>query len=113
MPDNKPVACDLTAIAGDERKHHKMNSEELFTAIKEWKELSDGYAFRIPTETDMIGKAATFIARDRQCCPFFEFNLEVTPDNGPIWLKMSGNIHVKAFIVQNIIPQLNLDSEER
>lgn len=106
MSDNQPIACDLTAIDEDEREQHKTNSVELFTSIEKWQELSDGYAFRIPTETEMIERAGAFMALERQCCPFFNFNLEVTPDDGPVWLKLTGNKKVKGYVKQNVIPQL-------
>lgn len=112
MSGNQPIACNLTAIDEDERKHHKATSKELFTSIKEWLELSSGYAFRIPTGTEMIEKAGTFIARERQCCPFFKFNLEVTPSGGPVWLKLTGNKEVKRYINQNVIPQLEQSKAE-
>jgi len=107
MYDDQPIACDLTAIEDNEREQHKVNSEELFTSIEEWLELFDGYAFRVPTETEMIEKAGAFMARERQCCPFFKFNLEVTPDGGAVWLKLRGNEELKQYIKQNVIPQLD------
>ncbi len=112
MPNNQPIACDLTAIDEDQREQHKTNSEKLFTAIEEWQELSDGYAFRIPTGTEMIERAGAFMARERQCCPFFNFKLEVTPDGGPVWLKLTGNEEVKGYIKQNVIPQLDQNNKE-
>jgi hypothetical protein len=112
MSNNQPIACNLTAIDEDQREQHKSNSEELFTAIKEWLELSDGYAFRLPTDSEMIEKAGAFMARERQCCPFFKFNLEVTPDGGPVWLKLRGNEEVKQFVKQNVIPQLDQNKKE-
>ena len=112
MSDNQPIACDLTAIDNSEREQHKTSSEQLFTSIEEWLELFDGYAFRVPTETEMIEKAGSFIARERQCCPFFKFNLEITPDGGPVWLKLRGNQQVKQYIKQNVIPQLDDNEKE-
>ena len=112
MSDNQPIACDLTAIDEDQRELHKTSSEELFTSIIEWLELFNGYAFRIPSETKMIEKAGSFIAHERQCCPFFKFNLEVTPDGGPVWLKLKGNQEVKKYIKQNVIPQLKQNEGE-
>ncbi|MDZ7659395.1 hypothetical protein [Fodinibius sp.] len=106
MSDNRSIACNLAAIDKNEREQHKANSAEVFTAIEEWLELFNGYAFRLPTDSKIIEKAAVFMARERQCCPFFEFNLEVTPESGPVWLKLTGNQKVKEFIKHNIIPQL-------
>lgn len=106
MSDNQPIACKPNAIDEDEREQHKTNSEKLFASIEEWMELPKGYALRIPTKTELIEKAGAFIAQERKCCPFFSFNLEVTPDGGTVWLKLTGNKEVKKFIKQNVIPQL-------
>lgn len=112
MSDNQPLACDLTAIADEEREMHKENAEMIFGSVEVWKEQPDGYAFRIPTDTQMVEKAGSFIARERQCCPFFTFTLKVTPDGGPVWLKLTGDKEVKQYVRQNVIPQLEL-SEDR
>lgn len=106
MSNNQPLACNRTAIDKEKREQHKKNSMELFSSIEEWLELPDGYALRIPTKAELIEKAGAFIARERQCCPFFNYNLEVTPYGGPVWLKLTGNQKVKKFIKQNVIPQL-------
>ncbi|TYP93567.1 hypothetical protein LX73_1273 [Fodinibius salinus] len=110
MSHNQPLACDLTAINDNERATHKTNAEKVFTSVEEWQELSDGYGFRLPTGTGIIEKAGAFIARERQCCPFFTFTLVVTPDGGPIWLKLTGNEEVKEYIKQNVIPQLDISN---
>lgn len=112
MSNNQPLACDLTAINDDERATHKTNAEEVFKLVEEWQELPDGYRFRIPTETELIEKTGSFIARERQCCPFFKFNLEVNPDGGAVWLKLRGNQEVKRYIKQNVIPQLGQDGNK-
>jgi len=110
MPNNQPLACNLTAIDEDEREVHKTNAEEVFTSVEEWQELSGGYEFRLPIGTEIIEKAGAFIARERQCCPFFKFTLEVNPDDGPVWLKLTGSEAVKGYIKQNVIPQLDISN---
>lgn len=107
MSDNQPIACNFTAIDEDERKLHKQNAEKVFISVEEWKELSDGYSFRIPAKTEVIERAGAFMARERQCCPFFKFTLEVTPNNGPVWLKLTGKEKVKEYIKQNVISRLD------
>lgn len=108
MSENKPLACDLTAIENHERDLHKENAEAVFKSVQEWQEVSDGYAFRIPAKTEMIEKAGAFMARERKCCPFFNFNLEITAHNGVVWLKLSGSNEVKNYVRQNVIPQLDI-----
>jgi hypothetical protein len=47
---------------------------------------------------DTILRAAEFISLERLCCPFFNFVLEVEPESGPLWLKMTGQDGVKQFL---------------
>lgn len=106
MSDNN-IACNFTAINEDERKLHKQNAEKVFNSIEEWQESSNGYVFRLPTETEVIEMAGAFMARERQCCPFFKFTLEITPNNGSVWLKLTGREGVKQYIKQNVISRLD------
>ena len=96
MSNETPLACDLS----------------VFRSIREVRELSDGYAFRIPAETAIVERAGGFIARERLCCPFFSFTLEVTPERGPAWLKITGNDRVKEYIDKSILSQLDANSDE-
>ena len=92
-----PIACDLTAIPADEREAHELLAKQLFfEAVPERQELSDGYAFRF--RADQYPLLAAFIANERLCCPFFCFTLEVTPAQGPLWLRLTGGEGVKEFI---------------
>lgn len=92
-----PIACDLTAIAEDERAAHEAYiSERLFSDAQEILELPDGFALRF--EAGHYGELAQFVANERLCCPFFTFVLEVTPAQGPVWLRLTGHAGVKGFL---------------
>lgn len=109
MSNEVPLACDLTAIDKTERPLHKQNGESVFEAVLQVEERSNGYAFRLPAETGIIERAGAFVARERLCCPFFHFALEVTPGHGPVWLKLTGSKDVKQFVAHNVMAQI--DSE--
>ena len=96
MTDDLPIACDLTAIKADERLHHEVLTHRLFSAVQEVHELPDGYGFRLPTE--MLLTAAEFVSRERLCCPFFRFHLEIEPGGQSFWLKVTGSSEVKEFV---------------
>lgn len=39
-----------------------------------------------------------FVRRERLCCPFLAFTLEVSPDRGPLLLRLTGAEGVKDYI---------------
>jgi hypothetical protein len=96
-PTEAGLACDLTAIAADERAAHLARASQLmFTGFQECHLLPDGYACRFTA--DEYDELCRFIANERRCCPFFTFTLEVTPDRGPIWLRITGDEAVVAVL---------------
>jgi hypothetical protein len=102
LKNEVPIACDLTAIPAEQREQHQATAEQIFGAVRETRELPNGYAFRL--EPDMWLKAAEFIANERLCCPFFSFTLELEPGGGPLWLKLAGGEGVKQFIQAEVLP---------
>lgn len=89
------IACNLLAIAADERPGHIERSGSLFGSVLEVQELADGYAFRLPVESETLLQAAQFIANERLCCPFFTFTLRIEPNQSAVWLTLTGDDAVK------------------
>jgi hypothetical protein len=85
-----PIACSLTAIGPDELPRHRAVTRELFAAVVERVERDDGYGFRLPPESTTILLAAEFITRERLCCPFYTFTLELEPAGRALWLRIIG-----------------------
>lgn len=96
--EQSPLFCDLSALTDTERQEHVAVSEKLFAALESVNELRDGYAFRFPASSDLLQTVATFIARERKCCPFYDFTVRVEREGGPLWLHLSGREGVKEFI---------------
>jgi len=93
-----PFACNMLALDAEGRRRHMTVMGQLRAAIKETKELSDGYAIRFPSEQSTILLVAEFISRERLCCPFFTFELVAEREDGPLWLRLRGREGVKEFI---------------
>ena len=97
QPMTLPFACDMSAIPADERRAHQALTRRLMTeALAELRELPDGLAFRFAAEE--YDAVVRFVARERLCCPFLRFTLEVEPGRGPLWLRLTGVEGVKALI---------------
>lgn len=84
-----PLACNLLAIDPAHRLTHVTAGSTMFqTMVQESHELPDGLAFRFAA--DAYATVTAFIAQERHCCPFFHFQLDVSPDYGPLWLRITG-----------------------
>jgi hypothetical protein len=93
-----PLVCDLAALGDTERRKHVGVSEEMFAALQDVKELPDGYGFRFPATMEMLQTVATFVARERKCCPFYTFTVKVEREGGPMWLHLTGREGVKEYV---------------
>jgi hypothetical protein len=102
MTEETPFACDMTAIAPEQRGAHVATIEKLFRAVQSSRELPDGYAFELQNESDILVTAASFIVNERLCCPFFDFALEIEREGGPVWLRLTGREGVKPFIMAEV-----------
>lgn len=92
------LACNIHAIPHELRPVHQANTAQIFTRVQEMRELPTGYAWRLPNEMDMLQTIVSFLSYERLCCPFFRFTLDIEPDQGPIWLQVTGATDMKAFI---------------
>lgn len=91
-----PVACSLTESELQERRSSVL--QKLKRAVLEVKELSDGYAYRFPSDDALIVELAELVSLERRCCQFLRFGITVEPDGGPVWLEMSGPQGTKDFL---------------
>jgi hypothetical protein len=93
-----PFACSMTALSAAERAHHKELSAELHAAVKEIRELPNGYAFRLSGERRSLAMLSEWVSLERLCCPFFTFQIEAASETQPVWLRMIGREGVKLFM---------------
>ncbi len=93
-----PLACNLLALSQEQRKRHAHVTHEVMSAAQRLQELPDGYAFQFPPQPELLPLLAEFIARERLCCPFLAFAIQVEPEGGPFWLHMTGRPGVKDFL---------------
>jgi hypothetical protein len=105
------LACDLTAIPSSVREEHVVSAPQLFAVAQEVHELSNGYAIRFINEPGRFMTIARFIENERLCCPFFNFGLEIEPNSGPIWLRLTGGEGVKELLQTTLFE--NIEDKER
>jgi hypothetical protein len=94
-----PFACDRLALDPAARKRHFDELGPALQAIrKAVRELPDGYEFQFPSDSKTIAMVAEWVAAERLCCPFFDIQMRMEPENGPFWLRLTGRKGTKDFI---------------
>src|SRR5436189_2822249 len=96
---DSPFACNYGALSPSEIKRHFYDLGPTLRKIKTGvKELPDGYAFRFPNDPKTFAMLSEWIDQEHRCCPFFDIRLHVEPENGPLWMELTGRPGTKDFI---------------
>jgi hypothetical protein len=94
-----PFACDTTALTPQQRKRH---FEELGPALRSLRrsvrELADGYEFEFPADDKTFQMVTEWARQESLCCPFFEIDIRLDREGGPLWLRLTGREGTKDFI---------------
>jgi hypothetical protein len=94
------LACAADAIPAVERPAHFALLTRLFRDhARERRPMADGadgYEFRF--DADAFDDVARFVANERRCCPFLTFVVELTPNGGPLWVRLSGPEGSRVFL---------------
>jgi hypothetical protein len=94
-----PFACNAMALSPEVRKRH---FEEVGPALlklrKSTRELPDGYVFEFPADNRTYQLLTEWAFQERLCCPFFDFDLRMDSEGGPLWLRLTGRPGTKEFI---------------
>ena len=97
--EQSPLYCNVKALSKAEWDRHLELSSKIGDATVETKERADGYAFRLRTDGVSLAEVAEWTMREQRCCPFFDFQIELQREGGPLWFKLTGREGVKQFIL--------------
>jgi hypothetical protein len=94
-----PFMCNRFALDATARVRHFNELGPQLRAIKTGvRELPSGYAFKFPADMKSVQLVAEWAAGERQCCPFFDIDIRLEPEGGPMWLTLTGREGTKQFI---------------
>lgn len=96
--ESTAFCCDIQAMSNSERERHQELRERWEKAMEETKELESGYAFRLASAAVSLMEVAEWVDKERKCCPFFDFEIALERDGGPVWLTLRGREGVKPFM---------------
>jgi len=101
VPQDKqsPFACDLHALSAAERKRH---FDELGPALRAMRrgvrELPNGYEFQFSPDAKTVAMLMEWIGQERLCCPFFDIEVRLASEGGPVSMRVTGRPGTKEFI---------------
>lgn len=112
--EDQPFFCDLTAIPADMREKHLAAIPAIFQTAQAVQDLPNGLAFRFQNEHGRFRSLADFIEYEQLCCPFEGLAIEIEPNGGSIWLRLTGGEGYKEFLVTGLQDmQRGVDSIQR
>jgi hypothetical protein len=91
-----PLACTLSAAELRERGEDVV--APLFARVQRMEETPDGYCFAFPAQAEGVRDLLEFILSERDCCPFFTFELGFPSPHELVWLTLRGGEAVKEFV---------------
>ena len=94
-----PFYCDRLALTPEIRsRHFDELGPKLRSLRKSVRELKNGYEFEFPGDAATYQLLSEWAIQERLCCPFFDINLRLEPEGGPMWLRLTGRPGTKEFI---------------
>ncbi len=94
-----PFACDTMALTPEQRKRHFEELGPMLRSLRESvHELPDGYEFEFPADQKTFALVTEWAIQERLCCPFFDIDVRLDREGGPLWLRLTGREGTKDFI---------------
>ena len=91
-----PIVCTLSPDALEARRQDLLGG--LVRRAEKRCELPNGYKVRFTPADEILSTIARVIEAERRCCRFLEFSVSVAPDDGPIWLEVTGPPGTREFL---------------
>jgi hypothetical protein len=96
-----PIACNMTVFDDNQRLQYNELIKRLAEERQEIREELEGYSFRF--RAGYLIDLAEWVVLERLCCPFLEFTINVSPDDGPVWLTLGNGKEIKDFLKQEFV----------
>jgi hypothetical protein len=91
-------ACNPKAISAVERPRYNELVKRLREAMRDRREIFNGYAFKLDSKTITLPEAAEWINMERLCCPFLTLQLSAVGNQMHWVLNLTGPEGVKPLL---------------
>lgn len=95
--EHQPIACDLGALTPEERTREQTLLASFQALCGRAEETETGFRLELPA-SEPLSRLGEFLALERLCCPFLNFDLSVAAGQGPVTLHIHGAPGVKPFL---------------
>jgi hypothetical protein len=95
-PQPLAIACTLTPAELASRRDGLLPG--LLIRARERCAVPGGFRWRFEPATGLLAEAVAVVDAERRCCRFLRFQLTVEPDDGPVWLEVSGPEGTQEFL---------------
>lgn len=87
------LVCRLT---GPELTKRKIKlQKEVFARVQQVEEVNEGYIFHFPDDDKLLLRIMDYMLTEKQCCPFFRYDLGIKANGEGVILKVSGTPEAK------------------
>ena len=93
---DSPIICTLLPDELQARRQGLLS--ELRRRIRNLEDRPDGYRLHFEAGADTLALIAGVVEAERQCCRFLRFAIHVEPDDGAIYLDLSGPPGTREFL---------------
>ena len=93
--------CRLDALSSAERARHAELTARLIASARRVDGLPDGWALSFDGGPD-AGWLIEWMARERRCCPFLDFDIDLGEPGEPAVLRLTGAPGVRDFIAAEL-----------
>lgn len=91
-----PIVCELSPAELQARRNGLIPG--LLALAQERIKLNNGCRWRFDASGEILAAAIKTIDVERRCCRFLKFVLTVEPDEGSMWLEITGPPGTKDFL---------------
>ena len=88
MKTGLPIACTLTPE--ELRRGREALLPGVIARAEAHEPVAGGFRFRFKSEAGLLPALAAMVEAERRCCRFLHFQVTAEPDEGPVWLEVTG-----------------------
>lgn len=104
--DEIPLVCSIENL--EQKRARGEELAELFANATRFEELENGYAFSFESTAQWGTALLEFVLFEKECCPFFSFELSFAPQHGPLTLRWTGPEGAKDMLAPLVAAHKNV-----